>query len=59
MAVADPGGAPGASPYGPKCSQFHPVFLEHFGKIVCWRPLDGWRPPSTGNPGSAPEWLAL
>ena len=41
VAVADlVGGAPGHPP-GPKCSQFHAVFL----KIICWRtPLEGWRP---------------
>ena len=36
----------GGGLHGPKFSQFHAVF---FWKIVCWRP------PLTGNPGSASE----
>ena len=30
-------------------------FLGNFGKIVCWRPLEGWCPRPRGNPGSATD----
>ena len=40
--VADLGNARDAPP-GPNSFNFM-QFLGKFGKIVCWRPLEGWRP---------------
>ena len=39
--VISSGGSKGI--YGPKISQFHAVFWKIW-QIVCWRPLQGWRP---------------
>ena len=34
-------------PPSSKFSQFHADF-GNFGKIMCWRPLEGWRPLPAG-----------
>ena len=52
------GARDGAPTWGSKLFQFHAVFAK-IGKIVCWRPLWGWRPhlgeildpPLTGTMG--------
>ena len=43
LAVADLRGREGRALGGPNSFNFM-QFLEKFGKIVCWRPLEGWRP---------------
>ena len=42
-AVADLGGRPGAPPMIQNFLNFMQFFAE-IGKIICWRPLEGWRP---------------
>ena len=41
-------------PYGPKFSQFHPVFHKIWQNHMLPPPPRGLAPPPTGNPGSAP-----
>ena len=41
--VADQRGARGTPPGGPNSLNFM-HFLGNFGKIVCWRPPESWRP---------------
>ena len=39
------GDAPGAHPpYGPTNFLKFMQFFAKFGKIICWRPLEGWHP---------------
>ena len=57
--VVDLGGAPGAPPYGPKCSKFHAVFRKIWQNHMLAPPSPpprGLAPPPMGNPGSAPEY---
>ena len=49
-------GAPGVSPHGPKCSQFHAVFRKIWKNHMLGRP-GGLAPHPAWNPGSAPEVL--
>ena len=44
FSVADFGGAPGTPP--PTAQKFlnFMQFFAKFGKIICWRPPEGWRP---------------
>ena len=42
-ALVDRGGGRGTRPWGQILS-ISVQFLGKFAKIVCWRPLEGWRP---------------
>ena len=39
--------------YGPKFSQFHPVFGKFWQNLRLAPPRAGFAPPAMGNPGSA------
>ena len=55
-AVADSGGGGGRPPTGQNFLNFMQFFVKS-GKIICWCPPRGLAPPSTGNPGSAPNLI--
>ena len=40
-------------PRGPKFFQFHAVFGKFWQNRMLAPPLESWRPPPGGNPGSA------